>query len=687
MNDPDKSQQEILLSISRSRAFSHLEKEKLGHIASLANFRRFSKGDTILTEGDENHDLYFLLKGSVSVYSGGKFVCRYGRAGDIFGEMSVVAEAPVSATVVTNEDVETIIIDGGIVGGFKSANDHELVTVFYKLFSLSLLEKLRLTTLKARLFEDATRHALLQPFDDGNEFIDKTVEKTLNDTLLTSLAVHTADQAIVVTDPQGRVSRFNLAAESLFSRIELQVAGRPIKDLCEEQSYNAIYPKLLDGELSSWSGELTFIKAEGRKFPARTNISIIRDQNGLQIGLLSIITDISKEKQLEEQLRQSQKMEAVGQLAGGMAHDFNNILQIVISYTQLALRRMGDSDGITQDLKLVMEAAKRGSSLINRLLAFSRRRLLIKKVINLNDLMHNLVDMMRRVIGEHIAIKILPGNGLWNVHADSSLVEQVLINLSINARDAMPTGGVLTLETRNIEFSVEFCQANYWARPGKYVEFSVADSGMGIGNEDKDRIFEPFYTTKDPSEGTGLGLSMVIGIVEQHEGFLHMESEIDAGTKFHLYFPMVEQESSTPVDEIVGRPPGGTETILVAEDEQDVRNMLLRILTSEGYNVFAASDGVEAEKLFTEHEDAIDLVMLDAIMPRRNGKEVYEILKAKYPNLPFIFISGHTPVTIGADFIASEEIRLIRKPFSTDQLLWEVRNVLDSPPPNPAKSI
>ncbi len=681
MTDPDESYREILSDLSRSRAFSHLPKDRLAHIASLARVRQFRIGSVILKEGLPNRDLYFLMKGSVSVYSGGKFVCRYGRAGDMFGEMSVVSEVPVSATVLANEDVETVVIDGTIAGGFKSESEHEGVTVFYKLFSLSLLEKLKLTTLKAKLFEDAIRHAPIHLSGEADEFLDRTVAKQLADTLLTSQAVHTADQPIVVADEHGRVARINLAAENLFSLIELQVVGKPIQELCEDQSYRAIYPLLLEGEISSWSGELTFVKADGHNFPARTSLSVIQDQQGKQIGLLSIITDISSEKQLEEQLRQSQKMEAIGQLAGGMAHDFNNLLQIITTYTQFSLEKFDGDDPVAKDLNTVLNAARRGAHLTNRLLAFSRRKHLSLKIINLNDLLNDLVLMLRRLLGENIILNMLPGEELWNVNADSNLVEQVLTNLCINARDAMTIGGVLTVETRNVELDEEFCRSNYWARPGRYVMISVADNGAGIDPEHREHIFEPFFTTKDPGRGTGLGLSMALGIVQQHKGHLYLESEVGVGTTVYIYLPAIESESSAAIEEIRSRPTGGRETILVAEDEPDVRDSILRVLTNAGYNVFTASDGAEAERLFAEQENAIDLVLLDAIMPERNGKEVYEMIKMRKPELPAILISGYTPDTIGAEFIDSHQVPLIPKPFSPDRLLREVRKMLDSAHP------
>ena len=553
VSDSGVSTEELLLALARVRSFSHLGKEKLKLLVELGEYREFSQGSTILSEGEENQDLFFLLKGTVSVYSGGKFICRYGRAGDLFGEMSVVSEGVVSATVVTNDNVEALVFDGNIVGGFKSSNEHELVTVFYKLFSLSLLEKLRLTTLKARMFEEAIRHAPLRAVTETDPIFGKSVEKQLNDTLLTALAVHTAEQAIVVADPEGRIVRFNLAAESLFSVIELQIAGKPLQTLCEEHSYQKIFPSLLEGKISSWSGELIFLRRDGWPFPARTSISTIQDLEGNQIGLLSIITDISKEKNLEEQLRQSQKMEAIGQLAGGIAHDFNNLLQIISGCAELAQINMEKPEKLTRDLNAVLDAAKRGSSLTNRLLTFSRKRPLAKQIISLNDVVTNIGQMLPRVIGPNIQLVILLEENLWAVRADSDNLGQAMTNICLNARDAMPSGGKMTIQTRNMEIDEAFCDTNLWANPGQYVLLSVADSGEGMDPKQVKRIFEPFFTTKEVGQGTGLGLSIVMDIVKNKGGFLHVDSELGAGSTFNIYIPRTE---STPLQEIEELPIG-----------------------------------------------------------------------------------------------------------------------------------
>ena len=682
MTDLTKQTRDIVSELARTRVFSHLKREKLETLVSLGRPFQFEKGTTILEEGLANNDIYFLLKGSVSVYSGGKLVAKYGRSGDIFGEMSVVSDLPISATVIANEDVETIVIDGNIVGSFRSDTDNELVTVFYKLFSLSLLEKLRLTTLKARLFEDAIRHVPMHGVEAPEDFSDRTVEQNLNSTLVTSLAVHTADHAIVILDTKGRLLRFNLAAESLFACIEVQVIGEPIEVLCREDASALIYFRLMNGEISSWTGELEFVKYTGETFPARVSASVIRGPDSENIGVLSIITDLSKQKRLEQELHQSRKMEAIGQLAGGVAHDFNNLLQIVVGNTEIALDRIAGDETSQDLLSRVLDAAERGSHITQRLLAFSRHQPLSKKIVDVNTAVNNLVGLLERMIEAHIEIKVQNADDAWHIYADPTLLEQVLMNLCLNARDAMPAGGMLTLETRNEILDKEFCKANAWAKPGEYVVISAADSGEGIEPKDSERIFEPFFTTKEPGKGTGLGLSMALGIVQEHDGLLNVESEVGAGTTVSIYLPRADDTSAAVEQNIRRGVAGGSERILVAEDERGVRDLVLRLLTNAGYTAFEASDGVEAIKIFEQEE--IDLVLLDAIMPRMSGKEVYESLKAKQPALPIIFTSGHSREVIDAKFIESHHIPIIQKPYPPERLLRMVRDALDVAPPDTA---
>lgn len=295
MADTNGKVQEIISELSHTRIFSHLNKETLEEIAALGKIRTYAKGSVILEEGQVNHDIYFLLKGTVLIYSQGKFVGKQNRAGDIFGEVSVVSDGPISATVIAKDEVETVLIDGNIIGGFRSEKNSELVTVFYKLFSLSLLEKLKLSTTKARVFEDALRHVPSEELVDNNEIVERTEEQLLNNTLLTSIGVHTAEQAIMVVDINGDIVRLNLAAESLFDCIETDMVSSPLRSLCDSDSYDSIYAKLLDGGISSWTGELAYLTPSGKRFPAKVSLSAIQEPGGPPIGVFSIITAISKQ--------------------------------------------------------------------------------------------------------------------------------------------------------------------------------------------------------------------------------------------------------------------------------------------------------------------------------------------------------------------------------------------------------
>ncbi len=537
MTDLNEKYREIVSDLSRSRVFSHLTKEKLEQIASLGTPRNFSQGSTILQEGLENHYIYLILKGSVSVYSGGKLVARYGRTGDVFGEMSIVTGQPTTATVIANEDMETLEIDGAFIGGFKWEQDSELVAVFYKLFCLSLLDKLKLTTLKARLFEDAIRHAPLNDLSQPDDLSERTVQQNLENTLLTSLGIHTADQAIVVADAQGRVVRINRVAESLFQLIEVQVFRKPMKTLCEEKSYSNIYPKLIKGEISSWTGELEFVKADGRNFPGGASLSVIQDQQGAQIGILSIINDLTKQKLLEKELAQAKKMEAVAQLASGVAHHFNNLLHIIGGYTHLISQYSRDIPDLGKMTERIKNAVNRGASLTERVYAFGGKQVLQPDVIQLGEILAEATGLAQRHLGADIVIETVVTDELWETSVDKSRLEDAILKLSLNACDAMNNEGKLTIRAKNESLDENYCKAQPEATPGDFVMLSVSDTGCGMSPELLERALEPFYTTKNIAEHEGLGLSMVYGFVKQSGGHVEIESEPGSGTSIKPFLP------------------------------------------------------------------------------------------------------------------------------------------------------
>ena len=415
-----------------------------------------------------------------------------------------------------------------------------------------------------------------------------------------------------------------------------------------------------------------------------TNRVILNDK-GEVIEFQGTGRDITKRKQAEDQrdktdaqLRHAQKMEAVGQLAGGVAHDFNNLLQVIQGYTDLALNDVDADSPAHAEMEEVMKASKRAAALINQLLAFSRRQVLDLDDLDLNGVIRDITRMLRRVIGEHITLEAISGHDLGTVCADRGQVEQILINLCVNARDAMPMGGKITIETENVQIDEKFCESHPWAKPGRYVLLSVTDTGCGINKETLAHIFEPFYTTKGVGKGTGLGLATVYGLVNQHGGMVHVYSEIDKGTTFKVYLVPAERAATAVDHKIKGPVQGGTETILLAEDDTCVRNLSKIILEKAGYTVLAAVDGEEALRVFKDRADEIDLALLDVIMPKLGGQAVFNHILEQRPDIRVLFSSGYSINAVHTDFVLDKGLQFIQKPYQRDDLLRKVRDALDA---------
>lgn len=381
----------------------------------------------------------------------------------------------------------------------------------------------------------------------------------------------------------------------------------------------------------------------------------------------------------EEQLQQSQKLEAVGRLAGGVAHDFNNLLTAIIGYSDLALRRLPERDPLQRDLEEIKKAGERASALTRQLLAFSRKQVLRPRVINLNEVIADLERMLRRTIGEDIVFKAKLQPDLGNVKADPSQMEQVIINLAVNARDAMPEGGKLLIETANICLDESYARQHVSVVPGNFVMVAVSDTGTGIDEETKRRIFEPFFTTKEAGKGTGLGLSTVYGIIKQSGGNIWVYSEVSRGTTFKVYLPRVSEDAELLRREAQkAEVPGGTETLLLVEDEQLVRDLSVEILSSLGYNILKAENGPAALELWKQHPGKIDLLLTDVVMPEMSGRELAQRLQASHPEMRVLFMSGYTRDAIVHHGALDEGIQFMQKPFSPDGLALHVRKVLDS---------
>ena len=432
--------------------------------------------------------------------------------------------------------------------------------------------------------------------------------------------------------------------------------------------------------------EAGYVGKDGTKLLAEISVSLIRDSEGKPIGFRGISRDITERKQaeeeklsLQEQLRQSQKMEAIGQLAGGVAHDFNNLLTVIKGYSQLSLLDLKENDPLRGNIQEIEKATQRATDLTRQLLAFSRRQILDLKVLDLNVLLTDLDKMLRRIIGEDIQLVTLLSEDLGKVKIDPSQIEQVIFNLAVNARDAMPSGGKLTIETANVELDEEYAHAHISVISGHYVRLSVSDTGVGMSQEVKERVFEPFFTTKEKGKGTGLGLSMVYGIVKQSSGNIWVYSEPGHGTTFKIYLPRTEEE----VDTLHEREekdffPGGSETVLLVEDDELVRDLANRLLKQQGYRVLDAANGEEALRVAKEHDrETIHLLLADIVMPQMGGKALADQLKILRPNVKVLYTSGYADNAIVHLGVLDPGTHFLQKPFSLKTLSHKVREVLD----------
>jgi PAS domain S-box-containing protein len=382
-------------------------------------------------------------------------------------------------------------------------------------------------------------------------------------------------------------------------------------------------------------------------------------------------------RQRDEQLRQAQKMEAIGTLAGGIAHEFNNLLQVIQGYTGFAAEGLPSEDPRRRDLQQVLVAAERAKLLTRQLLSFGHRQILQFTNVEMNDIVRDALEMLKPLIGEHISLELALGDRAGTVHADAGQLQQLLINLCVNARDAMPDGGQLRISTSHRRLTAEYCEYHSDVQPGEYFVLSVTDSGCGMSPEVKQHIFEPFYTTKEVGRGTGLGLAMVYGLVQQHLGIIRVYSELDLGTTFKIYLPTIDEVADSDAVSSSGAIRGGTETILVAEDEPMVRELVVRMLRGAGYRTVEAGDGELALQTFLDHANEIDLLLLDVIMPKRNGREVFQRIKQLKPEIKTLFCSGYDPETCQVDFASANGIRLVQKPYDPAELLEAVRESLD----------
>jgi PAS domain S-box-containing protein len=458
-----------------------------------------------------------------------------------------------------------------------------------------------------------------------------------------------------------------------------EVLAQPAVAFHEDGRAREAFLERLHREGSLLNHEMKLRRKDGSLIWVIENVSILRAEDDSGEVILGTLFDMTERRKLEEQLLQSQKMEAVGRLAGGIAHDFNNLLTAVAGYTELLIGDLAEGDPRRESAEEIRQAGHRAAALTQQLLAFSRRQVLEPRVLDLNAVISNMERMLRRVIGEDVELSTSLAGGLWRTRADPAQIEQAILNLVVNARDAMPRGGQLTLETANVDLDARYSGG----APGPHVMLAVSDTGVGMDKEQQARLFEPFYTTKDRGKGTGLGLSTTYGVVKQSGGSIWVYSERGQGTTFKIYLP----RSDDPLDDTADVPApavplAGTETVLLVEDEPEVRRLVEKILDMHGYTVIAAASPAEAIALSRTRRDAIDILVTDVIMPGMNGRELSHVLSGFRPALRVLYMSGYTDAAIAHHGILEPGTAFVSKPFTPDVLARKVREVLDAPPAN-----
>ncbi len=460
-----------------------------------------------------------------------------------------------------------------------------------------------------------------------------------------------------------------------YSREEIPHLG--VTDIHPEENLPHVidmFERQARGELVV-SPEMPVRRKDGSVFHA--DIATTQITFGDRRYLVGYFRDVTRERTLQKQVQTAQKMESVGTLAGGIAHDFNNVLTVIVGYGEMLKLRIANDPKSMSDLEEILRSAERASVLTRQLLTFARRQVIDPTNLDLNEVMTGLVKLLRKVTREDIEIKTFLAEGLPTIRADQGQVEQVLMNLTLNARDAMPGGGQLVVETQDTWLDEEYVKQYPYMKAGRYAVLSVSDTGIGMDEETRERIFEPFFTTKGPDKGTGLGLAMVYGIVKQHNGFIHVYSEPGKGTTFRIYFPAVDVPSDSKVVAARRIIRGGSETILLAEDDESIRHLTEQTLISYGYRVLIACDGEEAVDIFRRHGKEIAIAVLDVVMPKMGGKQAYDEMATTIPGLKVLFLSGYSADAIHDSFVLHPGIPFLQKPFGPNALARKVREVID----------
>lgn len=577
---------------------------------------------------------------------------------------------------------------------FEEPNRSEVLGVMNQLQFTSLTENKSTQSLQLSLSDNRQKRVLLEihitatRIDEETFFIvrmqDITAEKRNEiEMSLLAHAMMSIGEGLSIIDLDGKIIFANEAFYNIFNYPLNSLNSSNINDLCHEDNPNVFKEVIIPESINhNWQGEISCTKRDGSPFPYYVSTSNIKDDKDQPFLIICVGKDITENKNLEAQLQQAHKMEAIGQLAGGVAHDFNNLLIVISGYTDRLISHLAGTP-MVRAAQEIDKAAKRASALTGQLLAYSRKQILKPELFDLNDLIHDLYKMLSSLIGENINLRIELHDAPLFILADQHQIGQVVMNLCVNARDAMPEGGDLTISTFIAEKEELKCSTlELKDYNQQYVGLSVQDTGTGMNEDTKNKIFDPFFTTKPKDKGTGLGLSTVYGIVKQSDGGITLESTLEMGTTFYIYFPMHAEED---IDRNISSTPGpnteknmhGHETILVVEDEEAVRELVCEMLETYGYNILYALNGVQATEVFKEHGDKIDLILTDVVMPEMGGRKLIENLPNMRANVKVLYMSGYTDNAIDDQGILNPNTEFIQKPFSPSDLLNKVRCILD----------
>lgn len=493
---------------------------------------------------------------------------------------------------------------------------------------------------------------------------------------LITQAVEGSGEGVIIADRNGGIEYINPFIERITGYSEDELIGKNlVEGLHPWELPDELLKSMAAGE--AWAGTLRNKRKDGADYYEHISAIPVKDERGEIKKFVYISKDITKERSLEEQLRQAQKMEVVGRLAGGVAHDFNNILTAIMGYASLLIEGLKEDDPMRSFAEQVLSSSERAAAITQGLLAFSRKQIINPMPIDLNDIIRRLARLLLRFIGADIELKIVLADGPLIVMADTVQIEQVLMNLATNARDAMPDGGTLTIETEAVDIDREYADSHLFVKAGRYACVSVSDKGAGMDEDTRANIFEPFFTTKGVGRGVGLGLAIVYGIIKQHEGDVNVYSELGKGTTFKIYLPLISSRIEEKKQEEQPPPKGGTETVLVAEDSAEVRDLIKAVLEKAGYRVLEASDGEEAVHEFMENRDTVQLLLFDVTMPRKDGKEAYKEIKETSPFIRAVLMSGYTVESIDKKGLIEMGVDFVPKPVRPAELLRKIREVLD----------